>query len=375
MTVSRTTRIALVTASLLGLAACGSDSDDSTDDAPDAPVTDGGGVQGGGAGAGDVGNGDDGGEGSAGTPPGTGNTDTGDTDTGDADDTDTGNAGAGTGNADDDIDLTDATPRIITSACGTLPVDDTASSSALGAPATLLEGRPVRARIDPDIVGNEVHYWQVDLQAGYHHVIVDSARLDGRDSNIGFEIDDVDAAGDSNEQLLSSNERGYRVRSVDFFVNSEPRTVALQVDPRYAGEDYVLGVFANGRSIPSPRFEDCPDISPLSLGTTEAVRLSDPDSIDDLEWYVVDLEQRAYLFDGLATRADGMDSNIGYRVASLEGFGDADTEDRVISVNERGTVSTDQDSFDPSSTGPVWLILEGLYTDTDLQFTVSPDGS
>ena len=273
----------------------------------------------------------------------------------------------------DDIDLSDATPRIVTSACGALPVLDTPVSTALAAPATLVEGQVVRGRIDPDVSGNEAHYWRVELQPGYHHLIVDSRRLDGRTSNIGLEIDEVDAAGDSDEQLMRASEIDFRARSVEFFVSSEARTVTLQVAPRFAGEDYLMGVFANGRAIPSPFFEDCPDIAPLAVGTTQALGLNELQSANDYAWYELDLVRGRYAFDGLASRVDGRDSNIIYSATTFDGFGGAETEDELFRISEVGTVSTDRATFARSAAGPVWLRLQARAADLDLQFTVSPD--
>ena len=383
---TRTTHLTLVAAAVLGLAACGSDGGDDATDATDATVDampnpmavvpeDAPAPSSGPGAMADDGLVDDGpaAEGPATDEPaagGTGGTTTAGDDVATADDT----PAAPPVEAGDDIDLTDASPRVITSACGTLPVSDAAAGTSLAAPGTLVEGRLARGRIDPDFAGNETHYWRIDLQPGYHHLVVDTRRLDGRDSNLGLEINDVDAAGDSDERLLFGNERGFETRLVEFFVNSEPRTLTLEVTPNFAAEDYVIGVLANGRSVPSPRFEGCPDATPTSVGTTAALRLDDPDGAEDLAWYRIDLEERGYLIDAVASRADGRDSNIAYEVVALDGFGDAATEDRILFVNDRGTVSTDDDAFERSAAGPVWLRFEALVSDLDVEFTVLSDG-
>ena len=279
----------------------------------------------------------------------------------------------GAANAADDIDLSDAAPRFNVGECGALPVQETAASVSLDAPATLVEGQLVRGGADPDVVGNEVNYWQVELQPGYHHLIVDAERLDRRNASLTYRVDDVDAAGDSNDLLLNVGASDFRTRSHEFFVNPEARTVTLAIAPGRVGVDYVFGVFANGRAIPSPFFEDCPEIAASSVGTTEAVLLRELELPQDYAWYRMDLPRGRYTFDGTASRADGSDRSITYTGATFHSFGQASTRDLVINVGALGPVTTDQDTFAHPAVGPVWLRLAATRADLNLQFTLSPE--
>ena len=281
------------------------------------------------------------------------------------------------GSLGDDIDLTDASPRIITSACGTLAVSGLPTSTDRRAPTPLLEGQLARGRIDPAIAANTAHFWTIELQPGYHHLFVDSRRIDGNDSNLGLNVEEIGPDGETREQLLRGYEIGYRARTAEFFVNGEPRTLTLRVTPNFAAEDYVIGFFANGRSIPSPYFEDCPTIEALSLGTTVATRLATVDAAEDTRWYRIDLDEGAYVYDSLAVRVDGADSNIIYDFKTLEGFGALASEERVLRINAIDTITRDRATFDRAVTAPIWLRLQNELRDgaaIDVEFTLTRQG-
>ena len=338
----RRTSLALLTASALGLAACGSDGGD-------------GAAPGGGTGASvpddplDDPEGEDVGAGPGGVP------------------------GAAVAPVGDDVDLTDANSRVVVADCGALPVLDAVPGASFDAPGTLVEGQPARAGIDPGLPDDGTHYWRIDLQPGYHHLFVDTRRLDAEPLNLGLEVRDVDAEGGPGERLMGFSRVGYRTRAHEFFRNATARTVTLAVTPTFEAEDYVIGVFANGRAVPSPFFEDCPDVAPLSVGTTEAVELTPPESADDYVWYRIDLARDRYAVEGTASRLDGEALNIIYEIESYDGFGDGATETRLLSVSEVGAVSTDRSTFAQSPAGSILLRLYSRAAPLELQFTVSPD--
>ena len=53
----------------------------------------------------------------------------------------------------------------------------------------------VGGRIDPEAATNKIHYWDVDLVAGNYHLVLDSATIDGRDTNIGLEVTELNLSG------------------------------------------------------------------------------------------------------------------------------------------------------------------------------------
>ena len=387
----RKTGLALLTASALGLAGCGSDGDDGTDGSASASSA-------AGASATSDANGDDpvaasadggvaGTSGSAADDDvapggGTGVPTTSDDPSADPDDgPDDGESEDALGEvpdtavapAADDIDLGDENSRVVTADCGALPVLDTAPGTSFDAPGTLVEGQPARAGIDPDLPNDGTHYWQVDLEPGFHHLFVESRRLDAQSSNLGLEIRDVGAEDDDGTRLIGFDRVGYRTREHAFFENPAARTVILAVTPSYAAEDYVIGVFANGRAIPSPYFEDCPQVSTLAVGTTEALELPELESADDYVWYEIDLARDRYAIEGTVSRPDGRDSNLIYEIDAFDAFGDRGTQTRLLGINQVGVTSTDRDTFAQSPAGTRLLRLYGQATPLNLQFTIAPD--
>ena len=333
MSPNRTFRLALLAATLAGLAACSSD-----DDGPDETPSDGG-------------------------------TEVPDTTT----PTGGGDADPDVGTDPDEelpttgIDRTDPNPRIFTSECGSLPVLDTPISTTAGAGATLVEGQLVRGRLEDDVS----HYWDVDLEPGYYHVVLDGSQGDDRDLNIGVTLVDLDPPGDADAGLLPDNDAGYRSRRAAFIEVPFARTLRLQATQRFLAEDYVFGVFPNGSDIPSPRFEECPDIVPLSLGTTEVVQITELDSEDAHVWYRAELEAGQYTIDATASQ-NGTSGSVIYEVFVLDGFGQIgeSTETTVLDVSETEGTSTDSATFTRDAAGPVWLRIEEDGAGVDIEFTL-----
>ena len=153
-----------------------------------------------------------------------------------------------------------------------------------------------------------------------------------------------------------------------------PRTVTLEVTPRFLGENYVFGVFANGRDIPSPHFEECPQITPLSLGDTQAPQVPEADSADDRVWYRAELEEGQYRIDATASRIDGASSNIIYETFLIDGFGQGTSQQALLDVNEVGVTVSDTASFTRTEDGPVWLRLDVFNAGLGVEFTVEAAG-
>ena len=337
MTPNRTFRLALLVAALAALGACSSDDDD-PDETPTAGGTD------------------------APEPSTTGG----------------GDSGTGAGTDGDEtpatgVDRTDPNPRIFTSECGSLPVLDTPVSTTAGAGATLVEGQPVRGSLVDDVS----HYWDIELPAGFYHVVLDGREAVARNINIGVSVVDLSDPEGSTESLVEDSDSGYGSRRVAFFEVPVARTVRFELTQNFLDEDYVFGVFPNGSDIPSPRFEDCPTITPLTLGTTEAVQIEGADSLEDEVWFRTDdLEAGVYTLDVVATRTS-TSGTVAYEVFAVDGFGQIGeaTETTVLDVDEvvendgGSVVSTG--TFTRASSGPVWLRLEEGGDGLDIELTLN----
>jgi len=285
----------------------------------------------------------------------------------DADGIDTPIAGGGTV-------LNDPTPRFLTMACGAMPIADIRSSSSASAPAVFTTDTVVNGRVDPESGSNTVNYWSVDLQPGFYHLVQDATRLDGRNANLGLEFTDVSGPdAEASPLLLSSNELGFHIRDHVFLEIEQARTMTIQVTPRFGAEDYAFGLFSNGTAVPSPFFDDCPTITPLSLGTTEALTLPLSQEVDDQKWYSIDLDAQDYVLSSTATRTDGTDRNIIYSSDYGSQFGKTSRFEQISRVNELGITRADNSgALRPSEAGEVWIRLRSS-TELNVEFTLQPE--
>ena len=93
----------------------------------------------------------------------------------------------------DDIDLTDDVSRVITSACGTLPISDVPAASTQASANSFIEGQLVRGQTQRNEV--EENFWTIDLPAGYYHFFIDIRRGDETSGRFGLQTELVDASG------------------------------------------------------------------------------------------------------------------------------------------------------------------------------------
>ena len=352
-------KTSLLIAGLTTLAACGSDSDSSDDDLTDSSTT---------SDSTEV-------AGVSDDDSATADTDVDiagdDTDPATVD-TDVDNTGAVTG------DLANPVPQIITATCDASLISATPFSNLATAPALFAPNEIVRGRIDPEAAGNTQHFWNIDLQPGFYHLVLDTRRVDDlANRNIGLNLVDLNGLGqDDGRVLLDDNESNeFRFRQSIFFEVETADTLNLQVTPRFDAEDYTLGIFENGSAIPSPVTEECPEIVTLSLDTTETLILPASDAeIDDL-FFQIELELGDYNLNATASRVDGAENRIiRYDFESVDQFGENDRFDEVLDVSETNiAVSTNSDVLTVSEDGLIFLRLRsGIADPQNIEFTLSP---
>ena len=275
------------------------------------------------------------------------------------------------GGADDD-DRLNATALFRSSECGSIALSPTVFSNDSSLPAVFNEGELVGGRIDPASATNTVHYWSINLSAGFYHVLLDTARVDGRDSNVGLQLRELD--NEDSSRIIRGNEIDFRTRFYAFLEVENDRTLTLQINPNFSDEDYLLGIFPNGVNVPVPYFEDCPVVTPLSLGETVAVDLADgPVRAETDSWYSIDLDLGDYLLSSFAQRQDGVSSNVIYEFLAFEQFAQASRKTTVSRVNEIAASAEGSGGLSRSETGTVWFRLRNDNDALSLQFTLQDD--
>ena len=273
-------------------------------------------------------------------------------------------------------DLVNPVPQIATIECGAMPISETQFSNTASAPAIFTAGEIIEGRIDPDSAGNTDHYWNIELQPGFYHMVFDSSRVDNEDSDLGLQIVNLNDPGEEDDEILLQNDglSIFRVRTSLFYEVNTADTLNLQVITEHDAEDYTFGIFENGSAVPSPVMDDCPSIQPLSLDSTESLTLPEYESDSDELWYQINLELGDFLLNSMATRVDGEEGVI-YQFRSVDHFGETERYKDISSISETN-VATFSGSGDlpVSEDGLVWVrVRSGADEEQTMEFTLSSD--
>ena len=296
-------KTSLLIAGLSTLGACGSDSDSSDDDLINSPTT---------SDSTDV-------DGVSDDDPATADTD--------VDNVDAGNPG-----------LANPVPQFVTAACDPSLISATPFSNSATAPALFAPNEIVRGRIDFNSDTSTQHFWNIDLQPGFYHVILDTRRVDDGNDFLRLDLVDINGGpgGQSDRNFFGTalERQEFRFRQSAFIEVETAETLNLQVTSVSFAQDYTLGIFENGSAIPSPVTEECPTIVTLGIDSTESLMLPEAVSESDDRFFQIELEAGDYTLNSTASAVDGPGDSISYRIESADRFGENDRFDEVINVSE-----------------------------------------
>jgi hypothetical protein len=262
-------------------------------------------------------------------------------------------------------------PRYNRSECGSLPASNLAFSNTRGNATTFALQQLVGGRVDPQSMTNKEHYWKIQLAKGAYHLVADSARSDGSDGNIGLHIVRLDQSGAEQAQIASGNEIARRYRDAGFFMVATSQVVQFKVTGNFGMEDYLLGVFANGDAVPSPRFQSCPTITPLSLGQAQSFVLAAGGTANEEQWFAVRLELGDYKFLSEAKQADGVTTNLIYSLDLLDQFGQESRGMTVLSANAIDTSFVSRGMRSVGEATPFWVRVRNGHNQLNMTLTVS----
>ena len=256
-------------------------------------------------------------------------------------------------------DATASTPMYLQAQCGTIVASDLPVSSSVSAPTKFSTKQLIGGRIDPTSVGNKEHYWVVALKKGFYHFVLDTATSDGRETNIGLDLTIVDDVGEAQSNVFRGNEVARRYRHAAFMEIEADTTVQIRIRPVHGMEEYLFGIFENGSKVPSPRFADCPAITPLTVGEAASFTLGAEDTETEEQWFAMDLALGDYEFQVDSVQADGKDTNLVYRMHMLDRFASLDRSTRLAFLNEVDVSLTTTVALQRGDSGPVYVRFTG----------------
>lgn len=262
-------------------------------------------------------------------------------------------------------------PQFIVGECGSVPSATTASSNSINNPAEFFVGEPVDGQIVPGSDNNSFHVWQIALEAGNYHLVVDAwVNLD-EFSAIGIELTSLATASADEELILIDSLAGLDLRSYEYLEIRNPQVLTFRVEiPFNQIHNYTLGIFENGTAVPSPTFNRCLPINSLALNTPQSVTAPGSSSREDDVFYQLELDSGEFILNASTSSAEF--AAIGYQFNLLTGFGQNSRSQIITQASDAGTILTSSDTFENSFDGTVWLRLRNAFTDdSTVEFTLS----
>ncbi|MDD9945271.1 MAG: hypothetical protein OXU20_29780 [Myxococcales bacterium] len=263
-----------------------------------------------------------------------------------------------------------STPMYLQAECGTIEPSDPSVSSSRSEPTSFSLGQLVGGRIDPDSVSNQEHYWRIELAKGFYHLVLDAETSDGDHTNIGLTVDWLDGDGVDQGRLLRGNDIDWRTRIATFIEVESDQTMVLRVTPNFSMEDYLLGIFVNGTAVPSPRFVDCPTLTPLSLDDPASFALASGDPSEREVWFSTELNVGDYEFIADAVQADGNSTNLQHSLYAVDQFGQEGRVTEVLRANEIDTSFTVRGSLMVGEGGLHYFRMTNRNDPLDVTLTV-----
>ncbi|MEN0068366.1 MAG: hypothetical protein AAGA48_39970 [Myxococcota bacterium] len=265
----------------------------------------------------------------------------------------------------------DVVVQYVTAPCGSIPPNTTAPSTDLDAPGVFEVGQIVGGRIDPEATTNFRHFWDVELEGGVYHLVVDNDVPDGTSTNTGIHVVQLDGSGVELGTLVRGNEIDHRVRLHDVIVADRQTTLRLEVSSVFGIEDYALGVFEMTTGVPSPFFDTCPDTTALALGVPLDFTLPGED-IDDLDevWLTLDADIGDYQFTVDAEQISGESTNLQYRMEIVDRFGQRSRAQEVLRANAIDVTTRLVGELTVGEPSSYWLRLVNDHDGLDVTVTV-----
>ncbi len=264
-------------------------------------------------------------------------------------------------------DEADENPAIVTTApCGSVSASPQAVSTDVTDPTPFAIGELVGGRLEEDTA----HYWVVDVTPGLYHIVLDSARVDGADRNVGVHLRDGDTV--SGARIFFVNEIAPDLRASAFLEVDTEGELLLSLEPLFTDEDYQMMLVENGEPVPSPRFTACPSILPLEAPSATTIQLAEDGEEGERQWYSLSLPAGTFDVTVNAARADGESNNIIVALNAVYGFGETSGIERVVRASEVDSAITLSGEIVTTEPTDLFLVLDNGHDPLDVEFEITP---
>lgn len=247
-------------------------------------------------------------------------------------------------------------PRVGVTACGSKPLQHLAPSMDFRAPVPVDLTIPLHASFEPDQSDHPRHMWQVDFEPGRYMIVVDAFKGSG-DGYDWFAIETVDEEGFTKEYLMDRmlDSQDSFTRSYGEFSVDVPTRQVLGMSSSKYGREYTVMIVPADAWVPSPRFNDCPEVFGLALGGSKEVRVG-PDAGE--KWFAIDLDVGTYTLDvEITVDQPDVHTRSGYRLYDM--VGQEDSADTIMvlegQVGQAGQVSKHEEPFEVKNPGTHWI--------------------
>jgi len=257
-------------------------------------------------------------------------------------------------------------------ACGSLNILDLEASNNINAPTAFTVGQLVQGQLVKESSVLNFDVWQVDLPAGNYHLIVDGWEASDLDeiASVGVRVTSLGDTPDNDEDLYFEPISGRYTRGYEYLEIIDATTMTMKVEPIYdEAMNYIMGLIPNGSAVPVPRFSRCPSIERISLNETQSLTLPELSNDSDYRWFQLNLDAGVYKIDATM---ESSNRPLGYRFTLFQRFGDRDIDEGVVFEVSSNSPINSSDQFTVLDNAEVFLRVNNAYNNDEiLEFTVT----
>lgn len=188
------------------------------------------------------------------------------------------------------------------------------------APAPLVLGKYVAARLGNSNASGKYHYWSVTLPAGEYRVILDTHSSDGKERHVGMTAQSYNPTADKveGEYLASTNSpfgRDRDVRNLKITV-AGPQVIRLENGSSMA--EYQFAIVPKGEAYSTPWLLKTPKMTPIKLGDVVTTPLLNGNDLFARDvYYLIELPEGDFRFTVDFMAANQKVPNAGVKVDLL----------------------------------------------------------